>query len=44
VAWRAQLAIGRREDFGDGIIYYNAMRQGGGEPERIQFAILYPLQ
>ncbi len=43
-AWRAQLAIGTREDFGDGIIYYTAIRQGGAAPERVQFAVLYPLK
>jgi hypothetical protein len=44
VIWTAQLAIGTREDFDDGIIYYNAIRQGGTAPERVQFAVLYPLQ
>ena len=44
VTWAAQLSIGTREDFNDGIIYYNVIRQGGAQPERIQFAVLYPLQ
>jgi hypothetical protein len=44
VAWRAQLALGTREDSKEGIIYYNVTRQGDPEPQRIQFAILYPLQ
>jgi hypothetical protein len=43
-AWRAQLAIGTREDSGDGIIYYNVIRQSGATPERVQFAVIYPLQ
>jgi hypothetical protein len=44
VSWAVQLAIGTREDFNDGIIYYNVIRQGGAAPERVQFALLYPLQ
>lgn len=42
-AWKAQFAMGRRDDFGDGVIYYNVIRQGSA-PERIQLFVLYPLQ
>jgi hypothetical protein len=42
--WSAQLSIGTREDFKDGIIYYNATRLGGATPGKLSFVILYPLR
>lgn len=43
-AWKAQFALGRRDDFGDGVIYYNVTHQRGAVPERIQLFIVFPLQ
>lgn len=41
---RVQFAIGKRDDFGDGIIYYDVTDQGGPAAESHSFSILYALK
>ena len=42
--WGVQLAIGKRTDHGDGLIYYDVKYLLGPEPHQYSFVILYPLR
>ena len=44
ISRRIQFAIGKRDDFGDGIIYYDVFYQGSPQNMRFSFIILFPLQ